>query len=211
MTEYHMIYCPFKRYQKTKKPVFGDRTLYEFANLAECQWDWTEKIDGTNVRVIVSEDGSVEFRGRTDAAMMPPKLLRRLGELFADRDKIARVLPIGAVLYGEGYGAGIQKVGGLYGPTQDFILFDARIGRDRTWGTRESVEGIASALGINVVPWVGRGTLYEAIDHVAVRQRSKIGNILAFAEGIVARPVTDLCTRHGQRIICKIKAVDFCA
>ena len=46
-------------------------------------------------------------------------LAANLGEVFPDG---------AAVLYGEGYGAKIQKGGGNYRADQDFVLFDVRVG-----------------------------------------------------------------------------------
>ena len=65
----------------------------------------------------------------------------------------------------------------------------------------------ARKLGLDIVPLVGRGTLHECIDRVRGGMQSTWGDFQA--EGIVARPVTELCTRGGERIITKIKCRDF--
>ena len=109
------------------------------------------------------------------------------------------------MLYGEGYGAGIQKVGVNYRPDKDFVLFDVRVGR--WWLQRQDVEGIASMLGLDVVPVVGRSTLFDAIDIVREGIRSAWGDFQA--EGVVARPAVELARRDGSRIIAKIKCRDF--
>jgi hypothetical protein len=84
------------------------------------------------------------------------------------------------------------------------------------WLSRENVDDVAAKLGIESVPVIGRGTLYDAISYV--KHTPSYGGLMSTwsldiqpfeAEGIVARPVEDLFNRKGERIICKIKAVDF--
>ena len=53
----------------------------EFKNIKT--WRVTEKIDGTNIRIIY-RDGVVSMRGRTDDAQIPPKLLTFLQANFND-------------------------------------------------------------------------------------------------------------------------------
>jgi hypothetical protein len=107
-------------------------------------------------------------------------------------------------LYGEGYGAKIQK-GGLYRPDQSFVLFDVWI--NGWWLKRKDVHDIAAKLNIDRVPIIGTGTL-QAMEHM-VRQgfNSQWGPFPA--EGIVARPAVELRTRRGDRVITKLKTRDF--
>ena len=109
-------------------------------------------------------------------------------------------------LYGEGYGKKIQKVGSLYRDDVSFILFDVMIGQ--TWLRRDSVEDIAKAFGVDVVPIVGAGGIYDAVEYVRTHPRSEI-NSAAPMEGVVARPAVELLDRMGRRVIVKIKACDF--
>lgn len=108
-------------------------------------------------------------------------------------------------LYGEGYGAKIQKGGGNYCPDQDFVLFDIKIGE--WWLLRLDVEDIAQKLSLDVVPVIGSGTLYEMVEIVKEGFNSQWGDFLA--EGIVARPSVELKTRRGDRLITKVKCKDF--
>lgn len=82
MEEYHKIQTIYKRDEKTKKiqeGEFADKTI-EF--LKDNLWQFTEKIDGTNIRVCW--DGhKVKFYGRTDDGQLPSILTNRLIELFA--------------------------------------------------------------------------------------------------------------------------------
>lgn len=208
MTEYHKIQSLFKRdmASKQKTLIDGAWTLPEFEYLADNAWTFTEKVDGTNIRVVVDATGAVTFGGRTDNAQIPAQLVTRLNERFLP---LAATLAVkfsgGAVLYGEGYGAKIQKGGGNYRVDQDFVLFDVRVGQ--WWLQRADVEDVAQTLGLDVVPVIGEGTLNEAVALCKAGIRSTWGNFEA--EGIVARPKTELATRNGHRIITKVKCRDF--
>lgn len=205
MSEYHKINTIYKRDPASKAILDGEWSLPEFAFLAGNQWVFTEKVDGTNIR-IVSNGGRVSFAGRTDDAQLPPRLLARLGERFgATSDRLCEVFPDGAVMYGEGYGAKIQKVGHNYRADQDFVLFDVRVGS--WWLQRSDVEDVAHKLGVDVVPVIGRGTLHDAINLARTGIMSTWGDFEA--EGIVARPSVELMTRAGNRVIAKIKCRDF--
>lgn len=206
--EYHKIETLFERDKETfvvdpsriKSSVLG--TIKE--------WDVTEKIDGTNIRVMLSEDGEVSFGGRTDAAQIPGDLLQYLMRTFP-AEKVRSVLwrggePTRAILYGEGYGPGIQKGGGLYRSDKAFILFDVLVG-DKWWMERETVDEIAANLGIDTVPYLGRWSLDEIVAAVRTPFPSKIGT--AMAEGVVARPIETLFDRRGNRVIIKLKTRDF--
>ena len=208
VSEYHKIQSIFKRDMTSKRKTLieGDWTLPEFEYLANNVWVFTEKVDGTNIRVIF-KDGGVTFGGRTDDAQIPAQLVTRLNERFLPlATKLGEVFANGsAVLYGEGYGAKIQKVGGNYRSDQDFVLFDVKVGE--WWLQRADVEDVAANLGLDVVPIIGEGTLHDAVAKAKTGIRSTWGDFQA--EGIVARPKTELKTRSGHRLIAKIKCRDF--
>lgn len=208
MSEYHKIQSIYKRDMTSKRKALidGDWTLPEFAYLAGNQWEFTEKVDGTNIRVIVGD--GVTFGGRTDDAQIPAQLASRLQDRFLPQTaKLREMFGDGAVLYGEGYGAKIQKVGASYRPDQDFVLFDVRVGQ--WWLQRAAVAEVAQILGLDVVPVIGSGTLHDAVDMAKRGIRSTWGDFEA--EGIVARPSVELRTRAGHRLITKIKCFDFAA
>ena len=208
MSEYHKIQTIFKRDMASKRKTLmeGDWTLTEFEYLAGNAWTFTEKVDGTNIRVIF-KDGAVAFGGRTEDAEIPLPLLGRLNERFLPlATRLGEVFTdSAAVLYGEGYGAKIQKGGGNYRADQDFVLFDVRVGP--WWLQRADVEDVAQKLGLDVVPVIGEGTLHDAVAMAKAGIRSTWGDFQA--EGIVARPKVELNTRGGQRLIAKIKCRDF--
>ncbi len=207
MKEYTKIETLWNRDEKTFKVKVGEYRLPEFEYLKDNIWIFTEKIDGTNIRVMYQGGNILKFGGRTDDAQMPVFLLRKLEELFT-LEKMQLVFPdVDEVcLYGEGFGAKIQKGGGNYNPNGvDFILFDIKIGE--WWLRRADVEDIAQTLGIKVVPIITEGTIAIATDMARSGYLSTFGNFLA--EGIVLRPKVDLVARNGQRIIAKIKHKDF--
>ena len=205
MSEYHKINSIFKRDRTTNRLIEGDWSVPEFEYLSDNIWTWTEKVDGTNIRVVF-HDGAITFGGRTDAAQIPAQLVGRLNERFLPKiSLLSEAFPDGCVLYGEGYGAKIQKGGGHYRQDQDFVLFDVRCGR--WWLQREDVEDVAAKLVLDVVPVIGSGTLKDAVELARAGIRSTWGEFEA--EGIVARPKVELQTRGGHRIIAKIKCRDF--
>lgn len=206
MKEYHKIDTLFKRDMQSQQKTLieGDWTNEAFAYLARNEWEFTEKVDGTNIRIMIA-DGAVNFGGRTDNASIPAPLVQRLQERFlAQADFLHEIFPDGCCLYGEGYGAKIQS-GGNYRPDQDFVLFDVRIGE--FWLERANVLGIAEKIGVGAVPVIGRGNLFKAVEMVRAGFNSQWGEFPA--EGIVARPTVELRMRGGSRIITKLKHKDF--
>lgn len=206
MNPYHKIQTVFKRDPVTRYKTFLDEyTLPEFEYLRNNNWIFTEKVDGTNIRVMSLPDGKVEFSGRTDNAQIPAKLITRLQELFPPNGKLHKQFPDGACLYGEGYGAGIQKGGGNYSVTQEFVLFDVKIGH--YWLERDNVLEIADMLEIHWVPLVENGSLADAVRFVRDGFKSVWGDFQA--EGIVLRPEVELFDRNEKRIIAKLKCKDY--
>ena len=207
MEEYHKIQTLFKRDEKTKKLIEGEFTNKTVEFIKDLKWQFTEKIDGTNIR-IMWDGHKVAFVGRTDKAQIPVELMNRLVELFGgEANEQLFEQKFGeteVMLVGEGYGEKIQN-GGLYRKGQDFILFDVKIAGN--WQPRESVEDIARYFGIDVVPIVLEGTIQEGIDFVKTAPDSKIGT--AKAEGVVGRPFVEMQDRTGKRLIVKIKVNDF--
>lgn len=203
MIKYPKIESLYNRDEKTHKFIPGEFRLPEFRYLYSLPWRWTEKIDGTNIRVEWT-GSEVKIAGRTDNAQIPSFLLTRLQELFP-AERFAQLDSL--CLYGEGFGAKIQKGGGNYLPGGgcDFALFDVLCGG--WWLLREDVEDVAAKLHIHTVPVVGRGSLSEAEEEVKKRFSSWLG--VAMAEGLVCVPMEYLRTRRGDRIIVKMKTKDY--
>jgi hypothetical protein len=243
METYHKINAPFMRDMdgtrtgQKGKLIVGEWSRPEFEYLADNEWEFTEKVDGTNIRVHLKDGDkddplapfAVLFGGRSDSAVIPDPLLNALKAIFGVGDatitgKIQDWMRENSLtdvtLFGEGYGPKIQG-GGKYRNDHSFVLFDVKIGD--FWLDRDSVEDIAEKLGIESVPVIGTGTLQSAINIVRGETWMKYGQIQMpmgqgrldsqwgdfEAEGIVARPAVPLFDRMGNRIITKIKAKDF--
>jgi len=201
--EYHKIQSVFKRNEKTKE-FTKDYSLPEFEYLKSNLWYVTEKIDGTNVRIIW-ENGEIKFRGKTDNAQILTALLEKIQQIFP-KEKMQEIFPEGKViLYGEGFGAKIQSGGKYIKEGVDFILFDVLI--DTWWLNRDSVEDIANKLGVKIVKLIGEGTLNDAVEMAKKGFNSEFGDFIA--EGIVLKPKIQLFSRRGERIITKVKYKDF--
>ena len=219
MAEYQKIQTLFKRDERNI--IIPDQFTYpEFEVLKDLKWECTEKIDGTNIRIELESSGNPEdgiimsFKGRTDKAIIPEHLLTKLNWLF-DRERLMEVFNItdetrdcNITLYGEGYGAKIQKGGNYISNDVNFILFDVKIGK--WWLDRESIKDIANKLGINIVPLMGYMTIPEAIEYVKKGFKSTIAENKDYdAEGLVLKTPCGLLKRDGERLITKIKTVDF--
>lgn len=191
--EYPKIYGPYDRDTSSgpnrNKVIPGQWSRPEFEALADTPWVWTEKVDGTNIRV--GWDGhKVHFGGRTDNAQIPVKLLDHLLTTFPEELFEQQFGSDHVVLYGEGHGAGIQKGGGRYAAAPSFVLFDIRIGR--FWLLRNAVVDIANNLGIGFVPQVYVGNVFHAIDIVGRSLTSQWDGGSFLAEGVVGTPALSL-------------------
>lgn len=217
MTEYHKIETLYERDEKTfkiKEPFVLKNRAYGLIKT----WEWTQKIDGTNIRVMWKPNGIVHFGGRQDSSNFDMQLLKYLQDTFtvAGFEKVfSPENLINVVIYGEGFGAGIQKGGGSYSPHKRFIAFDVLVTTydpesDKNtgwWLSRENVEDIADKFSVPVVPYFGSMTLEEATEMVRNGISSRVGT--KQAEGLVGRPCEALFDKKGARLIVKLKTKDF--
>ena len=206
-SKYHKIHALYKR---GEKGLFtSEFSKPEFDYLYYSVWRWTEKVDGTNIRVGLNKN-SFEIRGKSDRAQLPLDLMANINKMFTDRLTMKHwgtaVGDAPITLYGEGYGAGIQKAGVGYGPDKKFILFDAR--RDKLWLTRLEVEEIAGYLDIPIVPEVLVGSIAVAIDYIEHKPKSLVAQGSIIMEGVVGVPLVPLANQWGERVIIKIKGKD---
>lgn len=228
---YPKIETLYDRDPDTFKVIPGRLRCPEFGLVSK--WLVTEKIDGTNIRVHLtcacqgycSDCGStggcviaprVKFQGRTDNAQTPPFLLEELQRMFpVDKVQAAFDPGVNVTLFGEGYGARIQKGGGDYREGVSFRLFDVVVHDENRnwWLTWDNVEDVAEKLGINTVPVLTRGENLEqaakfvsGLSSVALMEKVK-GPIRAH-EGIVAQTDPLLFDRRGHRVVWKLKARD---
>ena len=215
-----------------KKPrksplIIGEYACPEFESIN--RWTVTEKVDGTNVRIIMNrttendgQPGRLSFQGRTNNAQFPCFLLDYLQKTFK-YEAMAEVFKESnyTVLFGEGYGPKIQS-GGYYRKDPSFILFDVFC--SGWWLGREAVVEVAEQLGIDSVPYMAKTheiqarsttkdayiwTREEIEEHVRGQPDSIIAEEDHVMEGIVARSEPVMMFRKGGQIMFKLKCTDF--
>ena len=211
MNEYTKIETIFERDMEGSKKLIEGKFRNETVEfLKDNQWICTEKIDGTNIG-IVWDGHKVSYQGRTERAQIPAHLMNKLIEMFGGETNEElfeqKFGETQVVLFGEGYGAKIQKGGGNYRSDVSFILFDVYLPEQNLWLKRDALEDIAKTFGIDVVPIVLTGTLQEAVDFVKQKPKSTIG--VADMEGLVCKPAVDMLDRMRRRVIVKVKVRDF--
>ena len=228
---YPKIETLFTRDKYTFKVIPGKFRNEAYSLIKE--WEWTEKIDGTNIRItydecplpcefdkksnisrkqvrkVVEYEGGyrgIKYDGRTDAAELPGGVVDYLDNKLSTTIILEEFQDKKVVIYGEGYGGKIQKGGG-YSQTQKFIVFDIFI--DGFWLKRADVEEICNKLGLDLVPIILTGSLNEAVHIVKHGFMSKLGDGSVKSEGLIGRTKVPLFTHHGQRLITKLKTCDF--
>ena len=213
MNAYTKIETVYKRdIDGTKKLIEGDFRSEAVEYLKDNEWIFSEKADGCNTGIFW--DGhKVAYQGRTERAQIPAHLTNKLISIFGtDEAEEMFEQTFGekqVVLFGEGYGAKIQKGGGNYIPDGcDFILFDVYMPDSDTWLKRDGIEDIAKRFGIKVVPVVMTGTIEQAVEFIKTQPRPLI-NPAHEMEGVVGRPMVDFYDRNHDRLIVKIKVKDF--
>lgn len=228
----------------------------EFEYLRTLLWDASEKIDGTNMRIEVTQEPvfvydednipyecvgvkfNVSIKGKTDNAQIPPHLDKYMKETFTDDKVFASLgikeyipieewaehgwcvskedptpmyekIPEKYTLYGEGYGMKIQKCGGRYlSNSVSFRGFDVKV--NDTYLLRDNAMEVFKKLGADTVPYFDRMTIDEAIEKVREGFVSEISeDRTLMAEGLVLSSPLGLKNRRGERLIVKIKYMDF--
>ena len=210
--EYPKINSLWKRDPATHKFLFGELSCKEF--LFHLDWDVEEKIDGMNIRIyfqaVDGEEGTqgykFDIKGRTAAANSPKKLEDWIYGKGLEKGLSELGLRNG-VLYGEGFGPGIQS-GGIYRSDMAFILFDCYTNR---WSTREEITQIATALNIDRTPQLGKYSIKEIISKVLSRPKGHYGKCDYTMEGIVARsrPLVRFNNPNADPLMFKLKVKDF--
>lgn len=250
---YQKINTIFMRDAKNVIMPYAGFTEPEFEYLRRLDWRGEEKIDGTNMRIEVTHEVEwddpmepsliegvrfkVEYKGKTDNAQIPPRLLKYMQDNYPEDKVLASLglkkfipisefvdhkwtnddmvtpsvnsIPTMYTIYGEGYGAGIQKAGSHY--IKDgvgFIVFDVKV--NDIYLKIDARNDIANKLGAPIVPFIGYFTLDDAIAYVRQGFKSTIAEDKDFiAEGLVLRTELGLRNRMGKRLIVKVKYEDF--
>jgi hypothetical protein len=202
--EYHKIQSVFKRDPATnsKRFLMRDYSMPEFGYLAHNHWVGTEKVDGTNIRLYMNS----LIAGKTDNAQIHQGLYSHLETVRAKL--VTSDLPADIILYGEGYGAKIQSGGHYISNGQSFALFDVMISGN--FQPRDTVLDIAIKLDIPVCPLLECMTLVQWVEAISSGEfKDSLLHQGARNEGVVLRPMIELQTRDGKRVITKLKFKDF--
>jgi hypothetical protein len=246
MHEYGKTENIFTRDEETHKLVPWDYRQEEVRLIDQHSWLFTEKIDGTNVRLtfMPAQDEldyemygtfSVALRGRSDNATLPedlevPAFAREPedepGAIFETyrqlglADELGPRADIAVTLYGEAYGAGIQKGGG-YSPDKRIRYFDlvttpiidgVQAGR-HSFRPFTQLQAVADTLSLPLVPVLAFDHLTKAVEGVRAGFPSLVaiqeGGLGREAEGVVGRTDPYLYDFRGSRVFFKIKTKDF--
>jgi len=213
-TKFTKYSSPFKKDDKFNNTVVLSQIL------PVGRWIKTEKIDGTNIRIILTkpdEDGNREVLIGSRKLILNPDdkgskqymdciadvNLNKLKEYFKDVNSTV-------IIYGEGYGAGVQT-GVMYSPTKNFRVFDIRIGL--AYQDFEYIEKVCINNQLNLVPVLGEVsciTYDECITSLAKFDNTLINDGTGGKpEGIVYKFEPVLLNKYGERLIFKVKFKDF--
>lgn len=207
----------YKRDEKGKIMI-GEFSRPEFEYLHNLPWIAYEKIDGTNMSYYW--DGhTLEIHGKTENASIPNSLINKMSTMVTKEmmekvfplkyDESGNEIPMLIIIYGEGYGAKIQKCGGRYmSKDVNFRVFDINI--DDWWLELDDVKDICNKLNLEMAVPYGELTIQEAEEMVIKGFKSTISeDETLIAEGLVLRPKVQLFNKRGERIMVKIKYCDY--
>lgn len=206
MIEYMKIQNVFKFDEKYRK-IIGLNEPYE--TLKDIQWYGTEKVDGTNTRILW--DGHrISIMGHTEKSQLPKHLIEYLSNIFLTSEMeyvFEQIFEDKEVaIFGESYGNKIKKDGEKYiNDNVGFIIFDINI--NNFWLSRENAENICKRLNFDVVPIVFNGTLDEAKEFILKHPCSTLSKEHEM-EGLVLKPKVQLFDSKGHLITCKLKYRD---
>ncbi len=201
--EYPKIDTLYERKSNGKVDVTRLKRL-EFGLLRE--WQVTEKLNGRNIRIMISENGEVTYAGRHDEKHLSDQLDQkmidylttiftptRMKYVFRHTNKEGILEKSEVCIYLEGLGSVMASGSGIYCKGKDVSvrLIDCYI--KPFWLERDSLEEIAKKFGIECVPIVC--TLYKLprslsdIEHILHMSLVAYDETDKFVqpEGIVAR------------------------
>lgn len=229
MNPYKSIETLYERSKETNKLDFNKVRQAEWLHIN--QWMLTEKIDGTNIRVLVTNAG-IEIKGRSNNASIPSGLEQNIRKIF-DHATIMQYFLKGkknasmpddwcVTFYGEGYGPGITGSDKMNYRKQElgkgFRCFDVMFG-ESNWASVSEWQGLCESLNVPTVVTVG---FIGAIPIGELGARQMMEDFCAYspvafleadvnikAEGLVARPMVPLFNRHGERVIWKLTNREF--
>jgi len=214
----------FTKYAKFSSPFKKDDEFLNTKKLSQIlpkgNWIVTEKINGTNIRIILTKPdennkreifiGSRrELLNKEDKTSIPylecikEINLNKLEEYFKDVNSTV-------IIYGEGYGAGVQK-GGIYSSKKNFRVFDIRIGY--AYQDFDYVQKVCIDNQLNIVPIFGdvdtisyEGCITDLMNFKETLIKEGNGGK---PEGLVYKFEPVLLNKYKKRLIFKVKFKDF--
>jgi len=158
---------------------------------------WKPGIRG-DVRYFAGGESHERFMALFDHAA----LIAKCQEIFA-LDNVT--------IYGEAYGGKQQGMSGTYGKELHFAAFDVRVGE--AWLSVPNAHDVCAKLGIEFVAYEKVSTDLDCLNYERDRDsRQALRNGMGPGhkqEGVVLRPLIELTTNNGGRIICKHKRDEF--
>ena len=214
----------FTKYEKFSSPFVKDDRFLNTAILSQAlpkgKWILTEKINGSNIRIILTkpnDDGEIEVHIGSRKLILNPDdkgskvffdcldevNLNKLRKYFKDVNSTI-------VIYGEGYGSGIQK-GSIYSHKKNFRVFDIRIGQayqDWSFVEKVCVDNQLSLVPVyNIVDIIS----YDGcVSHLNYFQETLIKEgDGGRPEGLVYKFEPVLLNKYKERLLFKVKFEDF--
>jgi hypothetical protein len=186
--------------------LYKEQTITMFR---EC---WAmEKVHGTSAHIGWTREGKLYFfsGGETHDRFVELFDQDKLNEAY---QKLEHLHGKKVVIYGEAYGGKQQGMSKTYGPKLHFIAFDVLI-EESFLSTYDADAFVTGRFGLEFVPYVKIPTTKEAMDaerdrdsEVAIRRGMGSGHI---REGVVLRPLIEVRTNNGERIVSKHKRDEF--
>jgi len=127
----------------------------------------TEKLDGTNACVVVTEEGEVFAQSRNQFITPEQDNYGFAKWVFNNSEKLAKLLGVG-YHYGEWWGSGIQRRYGLTGNDKRFYLFDV--------GKWEGTD-FSEVPELGLVPVLYRGLFEEAAIKACIKTLKIVGSV----------------------------------
>ncbi len=214
----------FTKYEKFNSPFKKDDNFINTMELSQILpvgiWIKTEKIDGTNIRIILTkpdEEGNREIHIASRKFILNQE--DKSSKIYFDCIKEVNLHKIKeyfkevnstVTIYGEGYGAGVQK-GGIYSKQKNFRVFDIRIGL--AYQDFKYVEKVCIDNQLNLIPILGQ--VEEITYKECLTSLNKFKDTLLKGgdggkpEGIVYKFNPVLLNKYKERLIFKVKFKDY--
>lgn len=259
---YQKINTIFYRDENNIIMPYDEFVMPDLEFLRNCKFDAEEKIDGTNIRIEVTREltyyvdqittvdfeetddphtitWSVSYKGKTDNADIPKKLLSYLKTEYPE-DKVLNALGLKKVMNVDDEftiakeWTTVTSMGRIVINTDKvpfmYTLYGEGFGAGIQSGgyytsenrfigfdvkvndlylLRANRDDIFNKLGAPIVPFIGQFTIDEAIEFVKKGFNSRIAKDEHLAEGLVLRTSSGLRTRRGERIMFKVKTCDW--